>query len=669
MELTFKKSLDDIFKSSNLTNEFSDEDLETIGREVVREYEMDLQSREGWEKRINEAMKLALQVVETKSFPWPNASNVKFPLITIAALQFHARAYPALIPGKDLVRVRVNGEDTNGDKSARAKRVENHMSFQVLEQDENWEEQMDKVLITTPIVGCSFKKTYYSSRLKRNVSEMVLAKDLVVDYWTKSLDTATRITHRLYPSSNDIREKIVRGMYRDVDLGKVTQIENDETRDKAQGISPDAEDPDNRPLLLEQQRYMDLDGDGYKEPYIVTVHKETKTVLRIVPNFFSTGIEKVGNKVAWIKPETYFTKYGFIPSPDGGFYDLGFGVLLGPLNASIDTLINQLIDAGTMANTAGGFLGRGLKIRGGNHSFAPLEWKHVETTGDDIRKNIFPLPVREPSQVLYTLLELLINYGERIGSATEMMVGENPGQNTPAETSRTMVEQGMKIFSGIFKRIHRSLKEEFRKLYRLNQLYLDVKTTYSQGKYITLDDYIDNPEDVTPVSDPNIVSDSQRLMQAQAILQAAHSSPGYNLYEANLRYLEALKVPNIEKLFPDPQGPNAVPPQPNPKIQVEQIKAQVKQMDIQAKVKLRVAEISADAEKKNAEIMVLQAQAMKLMAEAKGVGTGHEIALLNAQIGAAKQHRDHMLKTAEVMLKAVEIDKMEPPGDNSGGVQ
>ena len=138
-----------------------------------------------------------------------------------------------------------------------------------------------------------------------------------------------------------------------------------------------------------------------------------------------------------IKPETYFTKFPFIPSPDGGFYDLGFGTLLGPLNRSIDTMINQLIDAGTMANTAGGFLSRGIKIRGGNYNFAPLEWKHVDSTGDDLRKGIMPLPVREPSQVLYTLLNLLINYGERIGGSVDILVGQNPGQNTPAETSRS----------------------------------------------------------------------------------------------------------------------------------------------------------------------------------------------------------------------------------------
>ena len=176
------------------------------------------------------------------------------------------------------------------------------------------------------------------------------------------------------------------------------------------------------------------------------------------------------SKVQSITPEQYFTKYPFIPSPDGGFYDLGFGILLGPLNESINTIINQLVDAGTMANTAGGFFSRSVKLRGGNTAFNPLEWKHVDSTGDDLRKGIVPLPVREPSQVLFTLMQLLINYGERIGGAVDILTGQNPGQNTPAETTRTMAEQGMKIFNGIYKRTYRSLKLEFRKIYRLNQI-------------------------------------------------------------------------------------------------------------------------------------------------------------------------------------------------------
>lgn len=669
MELDFKADLEQLMSSANIAEMMDESQLNTIGEWVAREYEMDRNSREQWEHKMEESMKLALQVVESKSFPWTGASNVKFPLITIAALQFHARAYPALIPGKNIVKCQVFGQDPHGLSAAKAKRIEDHMSFQLLEEDENWEDQMDKVLITTPIVGCSFKKSYFSPRHKTNISEMVLARDLVVDYWTKSLDTANRITHVLYMNKNDLHEKVVRGLYSDVLLEKAQSKDPNPVRDKAQGVHAADEDPDTPYEILEQHRHLDLDEDGFAEPYIVTVHKDSKKVLRIVANYFESGIERKGKRIVFIKPEQYFTKYSFIPSPDGGFYDLGFGVLLGPLNESINTIINQLIDAGTMSNTAGGFLGRGLKIRGGNYNFAPLEWKHVETTGDDIRKNVFPLPVREPSQVMFTLLSLLINYGERIGAATEAMVGENPGQNTPAETSRNMVEQGMKIFTGIFKRVHRSLKQEFRVLYRLNQLYLPTETKFG-GQAVLKDDYSGDRSEVAPAADPNVVSDSQRIAQATAVLQAAQAGHGYNLYEANKRYLEALKVPNIDQILPDPKGENAIPPPQNPLMQVEQIKAeskgqieqmklQAKQQETESKLKLSIFKIQAEADVKQATVNKLQAEAIKLMAEAQGVDTGHQIALINAQIGAEKAHRESLLKAADHMLKAIELDKAE----------
>ena len=638
-------------------------DLTHIGERVVLEFSMDQESREDWSHKMDESMKLALQVVETKSFPWAGASNVKFPLITIAALQFHARAYPALIPGKDIVKCRVNGADEDGAKAERARRVEEHMSYQLLEEDEAWEDQMDKVLITTPIIGCSFKKSYWSPRTKSNISEMVLAKDLVVDYWTKSLETANRITHILYLNKNDVRERVLRGLYTENDLGKSHSLDPNPIRDKAQGTNPADDDPDTPYEILEQHRYLDLDGDGYAEPYIVTVHKDSKKVLRIVANYFNSGIERKDGKILFIKPEQYFTKYSFIPSPDGGFYDLGFGVLLGPLNESINTIVNQLIDAGTMANTAGGFLGRGLKIKGGNQSFAPLEWKHVETTGDDIRKNIFPLPVREPSQVLYSLMSLLINYGERVGSSTDVMVGESSGQNTPAETSRNMMEQGMKIFLGVFKRVHRSLKQEFRKQYRLNQLYLPRETNFA-GMTTIIEDYQGDVSDITPVSDPNIVSDSQRITQASALLQAASSGPGYNIYEVNRRYLEALKIPNIEKVLPDPKGPEAIQSAPDTKLQIEQLKAESKAADRELKGKIAAMKLAQDSELIQAEVVKLEAEVVKLMAEAQGVETGHRIALLNAQIGAEKSHRDGLMKSAEMLMKAFEIDNS---GEKSNG--
>jgi chaperonin GroES len=663
MDLDVKLNINKLVTSPNIAEMLDEHDLNTIGSRVVEEFKLDQQSRSQWEKRVEDAMKLALQVAEAKSFPWVNASNIKFPLITIAALQFHSRAYPALIPSDTIVKIGLSEPQMLVPEEVQKNaRVEKHMSHQILEEDENWEAEMDKVLITVPIVGCAFKKTYWDFNKDHPVSENVLAKDFVVSYWTKNLQDCTRQTHVLYLSPNDILSRQRRGLWSDFNIQPPQTIQQDDlaqAQNLSQGVNQPAYDPATPYEFLEQHRWEDLDGDGFKEPYIITVHKDTTKVVRIVANYFSDSIKRNDkDEIISIKPESYFTKYSFIPSPDGGFYDVGFGILLGPLNESINTIINQLVDAGTMANTAGGFLSRGIKIRGGNYNFAPMEWKHVDSTGEDLAKGIYPLPVREPSQVLYTLLTTLVNYGERIVGATDIMVGQNVGQNTPAETSRTMAENGMKIFTGIFKRIHRAMKEEVKKVYRLNQLYLPTQYKFATG-IVLASDYAEDPITLRPAADPNVVSDAQRVMQAQALREVAMSAPGFKIYEVMKRYLEAIKIPNIEQVLPNPQGPNAVPQAPNPKVQIEQMKAQEKQGALQVKLKLGMAKLQQEAEVNRAKIMKLEAEAVKAIEEAGGISKGQEIAMLDAQIGAAKARQEGILKSIELMMKATE-------GDNNG---
>ena len=661
---TFK--LEDLVYEANIANLLCKEDLEAIGIQVSRDFDNDLLSRSSWEKRTEASLKLALQVAETKNFPWANASNVKFPLITIAALQYHARSYPVLIDGNLPVKCRVIGEDKDGTRALRSSRVEQHMSYQLLEEDEDWESEMDKVLITQPIVGCAFKKTYYDPIRKHNISENVLAKDLVVNYWTKSLETASRVTHVLQMTKNEIYERTARGLWlEDVSEGRQQQYSSiamgnglQNAQDKAQGLTPPEPNDSSTPIeFLEQHCHIDFDDDGYAEPYIVYVRRDNKKVARIVARYNSKDIEYNDKQVVLsIKAEQYFTKYPFIPSPDGGFYDLGFGVLLGPLNESINTIVNQLVDAGTMANTAGGFLSRGIKLRGGNYSFNPMEWKHVDTTGDDLRKGIVPLPVREPSQVLFTLLNLLINYGERIGGSVDILSGQNPGQNTPAETTRTMAEQGMKIFNGIFKRTHRSLKQEFRKLYRLNQIFISENTEYvsdatNQG-IILAADYEGPVTDVMPTADPSITSDQQRIQQAAALAARVAATPGmYNRYEVEHTFLKAMKITNIEKVLPDPKGPNAVPPPQNPKLQIEQMKLQAKQASDELAMKMGLLKLMGDAELNQAKIKKLEAEAEVLKIGVLHEGEKLRLQEINTQIGMQRERREGILSSIETMNK------------------
>ena len=660
MEFDTVLSIPEIVASSNVAELLSNDDLNSLGMTVVEHYRKDRTSRQEWEERTSESLKLALQVVEQKSFPWANASNVKFPLITIAALQYHSRSYPVLINTPNLVKC--TGDEVVGDK------ISKHMSYQILEESDEWENEMDLVLITQPIVGCAFKKTYRDPVTEKIISENILAKDLVVPYLTKSFDTCNRVSHVIYLTNNDIHSREVSGLYLKEDLSTYNPSYSSElsvVQDERQGVTGNIERFDNIYEVVEQHLYLDLDHDGYEEPYIVVVDIESRKVLRLVARYNIDNITYNSKGVVLdIQPEQYFTKYPFIPSPDGGFYDLGFGSLLGPLNESINTILNQLIDAGTLANTAGGFLSKGVKLRSGNYGFSPMEWKQVDSTGDDLRKGIVPLPVREPSQVLFMLLSLLINYGERIGGAVDIMTGQNPGQNTPAETTRTMTEQGMKIFSGIFKRTYRSLKSEFRKIFRLNQLYFEGPIKLGQT-VITGDDYLEAKiNHIHPAADPNMITDNQRILQGQMIQSRANPGTGYNMREVELAILRTWHIPEetIAKILPDPKGKDAPPPFVPPKIQEAQIKIQGKLQEVQLKIKLEVAKLQMESQLNQAKIEQLRADAAMKLELADHEEARVQIAAIDSQIGVAKIQQEHIFRTLEMLQSMNQGDQENDTG-------
>lgn len=653
---------DEAIKAPNLCGRFSSEDLTAIGAEVWEGYKRDRTSRSRWEKRNENGMDLALQVSKAKSFPWPDCSNVAFPLVTIAAMQFHARAYPSIISGEEIVKCRVIGEDETGQITARADRVSTHMSWQVLEEDCSWEEQHDRLLLNVGIVGCAFVKTFYSASEGHNVSELVLAKDLIIDYWAKSVEAAPRKTQLIPLYRNDIYEKVKRGTYRDVleeawyeaDAQRTDETGAQAKQDNRQGLNPPQSDQQTPFLGLEQHVLMDLDGDGYSEPYIITIEEQSQTPLRIVTGFDNPEhVERnaVGEVIS-ISRMQYYTKYPFIPSPDGGLYDIGFGVLLGPLNESVNSAINQLFDAGTMATTAGGFLGRGVKIKGGVYSFNPFGWNRVDSTGDDLNKGIFPLPVREPSTVLFQLLSLLINYTNRISGANDMMVGENPGQNTPAETSRAMIQEGMKIYNAIFKRIWRAMKEEFKKLYVLNAIYLPRKFSFGPtGSFVLKEDYLGNPNAIAPAADPNISSEGERFAQAQALMAAAMSSPGYDHDAVNRRYLKALKIPAIGEVYP---GIEKSPPAKDIKLQIAEMKEQTAQMALQSEMLIATRQLMLDEQRVQAEVAKLQADIMLKQEELSGDIQDREIQRMNTYLGMMKENANMIRAQIDLQMKKME---------------
>ena len=295
----------------NVAEFLTDDELSKIGNDVKRFFEIDKESRSEWERLMELAMKLAKQVIEVKNTPWPNSSSVKFPLLTVAAIQFAARAYPEIVKGWDLVKTKIVGPDPMRQKFMRGERISKHMSYQLNEEMPEWDEEFDKLLHILPIMGLVLKKTYYDPVLQRNCSDLALIDDVVIHYKAKSIDRVRRITHVLPFYENDIYENVQKKIWLDEEFGLA---QNDD-------YPNDEEAPH---LFLEQHCFLDLDGDGYKEPYVVTVHKEHGKVVRIVPRFDEKGIKTKEDEdgeevVVSIKPIQYFTKFGFIPNPDGSF--------------------------------------------------------------------------------------------------------------------------------------------------------------------------------------------------------------------------------------------------------------------------------------------------------------------------------------------------------------
>lgn len=693
-ELDAKLPMEKLVRSPNIALLLTDNQLAFIGRSALEGYLEDRSSRQEWEERNEKAIKMALQVVEEKSFPWTNCSNVKFPLVTVAALQFLARM-SILTKGRQIVKCDVIGSDPQGTETARAKRIGAHMSYQLVEEDTEWVNDDEKVKFAASLMGCAFKKTSFDPVKGINISSYVPAANFVVNYHTKTLAQCPRATEVIAMSANDIQERVRRKVFCPMDSKDSTAPMSNilqEVSDTVQGIQRPASGTIQPYEILEQHCFLDLDGDDYQEPYILFVRSDTGQVLRIVARYFDEGdvhrvndakvrrlrdnaqsssseeakkiyeaeakkLEKASdNYVVRIESQQFYTKYTFIPSVDGGFYDLGFGALLGPVNAAVDTLINQQIDAGTMQVTAGGFLGRGVKLKGGHSNFDPFEWKPVDSTGDDLRKSIVPLPVNAPSPVLFQMLGLLISYGEKISGSTDIMTGVSPGQNTPAETSRNTIEQGMKLFSGIYGRMHRSFKDELGKLYKLNQIFLETSPTFvmlstGAGSIITQDDYKKGNFKVCPAADVQVVSESQRQQKASMVVQAASNSPGYNMYLVQREFLEAFDVQGIDQLLPDPKGPLALPPMQNPKMEIEKAKLALDQERFHFEAQKAVFEMKQAVDYQASEINKMEAQASKLLAEAKGVDVSLQIQAINAQTGAARSHQEGQVKALEIMQK------------------
>jgi chaperonin GroES len=535
--------------------------LDEMGQIVVEDYEADLMSRSTWEANIGTIIKLFSSFGDTKNWPWPNCSNVKLPIITVAAIQFHARAYDSLIPSKDIIRAIATGDED----VEQAKRVEKYMNWQLLYKMKEFKPGMDTSLLQIPLFGSVFRKTFFDFNKRRPSSVYVNAMDLVLPYSYTSFEHVPRKTHRIPLYKNDVRKRAASGVFiREAwDFGPGTSqylfSPLKQTSDQISGVNPGTSWENMPRMFLEQHRDWDLDGDGIQEPYVITVDYETRKVVRITSRTFTDAF---GEK----QDIEYFTQYTFLPNPEG-VYGFGLGMLLMGMNEAMNTILNEVIDAGTLANLQGGFVSKRSGMKKGPLKFKMGEYTEVDSLIGDISKAFYHFDFKGPNQTLYATLGLLYEYSKMVSSISETMTGQMPAGDTPGMTIMALIEEGRKVYSSVFKRIHTSFGEELGKIARLNSIFLDEQEYFKAlgDRNMPTGPQMESGRsdfmstiDVIPVSDPNILSRAEKILKAQQVLENVRKSPltANNMEahrEAETRYYEALEIQNPQALLKEPE--------------------------------------------------------------------------------------------------------------------
>jgi chaperonin GroES len=512
------ESIADRIARKNLAEGMEITERELLASTAKREYKIDDDTRAEWKTKYRDWLDFALQIGKPKNYPWQNASNVIFPLITVAALQFNARAYPAVVMGRDVVKGSVEGDDRG-----------------IAAVDPQTQQ---------PMIDPQTKQPHWI---------IPPALRVVVNYHARSFEDAARVSEEIDFYPWEIETNIRSGLWLDYDGEGWTAYGRN-----TEGANLRSEDDQAPITFIEQHRRYDLDGDGYDEPIIVTFARDSGRLARITVGFDEDSVEATSDgDIQAITPVRFYTKFGFIPNPDDSPYDIGFGNLLYPLNDAINTSLNQMFDAGHLANAGGGFIGAGASLNSGSIRFMTGEYKVVNTPGRTLRENLVPLEFPGPNQVLFQLLEFLVAAAKEIASINDVLSGEIPGANVPGILGLAVIQQGLKVFNAVFKRVHRALRSEYEKLFRLNRLYLPDMAGFRMGSQyfqITRADYALGGG-VEPVSDPEMVTDVQQMAQANFLAQFM-GDPTFDQREIRLRMLQAACIQQIDKILAPQSPPN-----------------------------------------------------------------------------------------------------------------
>ena len=536
---------------ANLAEYLSESELTQISGDLIGEFDSDVASRKDWIQTYVDGLELLGLKIEERAEPWEGACGVYHPMLAEALVKFQAETMMAIFPAQGPVRTHILGKETPALKDS-AQRVQDDMNYELTEVMSEYRPETERMLWGLGLAGNAFKKVYEDPILKRQVALYVPAEDIVVPYGAPDLQSAERVTHVMRKTEHDLKRLQLSGFYRDVDLGEPESVLDEVEKKIAEKLGFKAFQ-DDRFKILEIQTNLDLSGFEHTEdgemtgmalPYVVTIEKSTGTVLSIRRNW------REGDET--YQKRTHLVHYSYIPG--FGFYAFGLIHLIGAYAKSGTSIIRQLVDAGSLSNLPGGFKTRGLRVKGDDTPIAPGEFRDVDVPSGAMKDNIMPLPYKEPSQVLYSLLNTIVEEGRRFANTADLQVSDMSAA-APVGTTLAILERTLKVMSAVQARIHYSLKQELK-------LLKEIIADNAPGEY-DYDPETGSPKarksdykniDVIPVSDPNASTLAQKIVQYQAALQLAQTAPQYyNMPLLHRQMIEVIGIKNANKLIPLPE--------------------------------------------------------------------------------------------------------------------
>jgi hypothetical protein len=533
----------------NLAEHISEKELATLAGDLMGDFEDDISARKDWIQTYVDGLELLGMKIEERTEPWEGACGVYHPLLSEALVKFQAETIMETFPAQGPVKTLIIGKETPEIKDA-AKRVEANMNYELTDVMQEFRPEHERMIWGLGLAGNAFKKVYYDPSLERQVSMFIPAEDIVVPYGASSLEQSPRITHVMRKTENEVTRLMYAGFYRDIDLGEPANTLDEVEKKIAEKMGFRAATDDRYKLL---EMHVDLDLPGYEDkddegnftgialPYVVTIEKGSMEVLSIRRNWRPEDEKKIKRQ--------HFVHYGYVPG--FGFYCFGLIHLVGAFAKSGTSLIRQLVDAGTLSNLPGGFKARGLRIKGDDTPISPGEFRDVDVPAGTIKDNLMTLPYKEPSQVLYSLFNTIVEEGRRFASSADMQISDMSAQ-APVGTTLAILERTLKVMSAVQARIHFSMKQELKLLKEIIRDYTDPDYTYQPeegNRSCKKSDY--DHVDVIPVSDPNAATMAQKIVQYQAVLQLAQQAPQiYNMPVLHRQMLDVLGIRNAQKLIP-----------------------------------------------------------------------------------------------------------------------